>query len=80
MLARYTPGMAIIDEELFVRCERCGSEAATGVRRTEAELAERPAGGRRITCHRCGRVAAYPDGAFYHRTVEADRARVDVRP
>ena len=56
------PAMAIIDEELFVRCERCGSEAATGVRRTEAELRERP------------------PGAFYHRTVEADRARVDVRP
>jgi DNA-directed RNA polymerase subunit RPC12/RpoP len=72
--------MAIIDEELFVRCVRCGNEAATGIRRTETGLRERPPGERRITCHRCGHVAAYADGAFYHRTVEADRDRVDVRP
>jgi ribosomal protein L37E len=72
--------MAIIDEELFVRCERCGSEATTGIRRTEADLVARPMGRRRITCHRCGHVAEYADGGFYHRTVEADRLRVDVAP
>jgi hypothetical protein len=72
--------MAIIDEELFVRCERCGSEAATGIRRTEAGLLANPPGRRRITCHRCGHVGEYADGTFYHRTVEADRARVDVGP
>lgn len=72
--------MAIIDQELFVRCERCGAEAATGIRRTEAGLVERPPGRRRIVCHRCGHAGIYGDDAFYHRTVEADRERVDVRP
>ena len=72
--------MAIIDQELFVRCERCGSEAATGIRRTEAGLVERGPGRRRIVCHRCGHAGIHGDGAFYHRTVEADRERVDVRP
>jgi hypothetical protein len=70
--------MAIIDEELFVRCERCGSEVATGIRRTERGLSERPPGLRRIRCHRCGRVGEYDDGGYYHRTVEADRARVEA--
>ncbi len=70
--------MAIIDDELFVRCERCGSEVATGIRRTEQGLRERPPGRRKIKCHRCGRMGAYDDAAFYHRTIEADRERVDV--
>lgn len=70
--------MAIIDQELFVRCERCGWEAATGIRRTEEGLRERPPGRRRIRCHRCGWVGEYDTPAFYHRTVEADRERVDA--
>ena len=72
--------MAIIDEELFVRCERCGREAATGIRRSEGELRDRPPGSRPIACHRCGHVGTSGDGAWYHRTVEADRGRVDVEP
>ncbi len=70
--------MAIIDEELFVRCERCESEVATGIRRTEQGLSERPPGLRPIRCHRCGKVAEYGDGAYYHRTVAADVAQVDA--
>ena len=70
--------MAIIDQELFVRCERCGWEAATGIRRTEEELRERPPGLRGIRCHRCGWVGEYDKPAFYHRTVEADRELVDA--
>jgi DNA-directed RNA polymerase subunit RPC12/RpoP len=70
--------MAIIDEELFVRCERCGSEVATGIRRTEQGLRERPPGRRRIVCHRCGHVGEYADAALYHRTVEGDRERVEA--
>jgi hypothetical protein len=70
------PG-AIIDQELFVRCERCGSEVATGIRRTGEGLREQPPGRRRITCHRCGRTAEYDDGAFYHRTTDADRPAVE---
>jgi ribosomal protein L37E len=70
--------MAIIDQELFVRCERCGSETATGIRRTEETLSERPPGPRRIVCHRCGHVGDYGDGEYYHRTVEADRERVEA--
>ena len=70
--------MAIIDEELFVHCERCGSEVATGIRRTEQGLSEQPPGQRRIHCHRCGKVAEYFDAAYYHRTVAADADRVDV--
>lgn len=70
--------MAIIDEELFVRCERCDSEAATGVRRDLEALAARPPGRRRIVCHRCGHVGEYGDGAYYHRTVEADREQVET--
>lgn len=73
--ARYTVRMAIIDEELFVRCARCGSEVATGVRRPTAELTERPPGPRRIVCHRCGHAGEYGDDAYYHRTVESDRER-----
>lgn len=72
--------MAIIDEELFVRCERCGWEAATGIRRSEEELRDRPPGARRIVCHRCGHAATYGDGAWYHRTVASNRERVDVEP
>lgn len=72
--------MPIIDQELFVRCETCGWEAATGIRRTEAELRENPPSGRRITCHRCGGVAAYGPDYFYHRTVEDEKERHDVRP
>ena len=70
--------MAIIDEELFVRCERCGSEVATGIRRTEHGLSERPPGLRQIRCHRCGKVGEYGDAAYYHRTVAADVERVDA--
>lgn len=70
--------MPIIDEELFVRCRRCGHEAATGIRRTEEGLRANPPGERRITCHRCSLRDAYGDADFYHRTVEADRARVDA--
>jgi len=70
--------MAIIDEELFVRCERCGSEAATGIRRTAESLAESPPDRRRIVCHRCGHAAIYDGEAFYHRTVESDRERVEA--
>lgn len=70
--------MAIIDEELFVRCERCGSEVATGIRRTEAGLTERPPGRRKIQCHRCGRLGEYEDELFYHRTVETDSRRVEA--
>ena len=70
--------MPIIDEELFVRCRNCGWEAATGIRRTEAGLAERPPGEREIRCHRCGAVARYGDDDYYHRTVAADRRQVDV--
>jgi len=70
--------MAIIDEELFVRCARCGSEVATGIRRTVEALAERPPGRRRIVCHRCGHVGEYGDDAYYHRTVESDRERVEA--
>ena len=65
--------MAIADQELFVRCERCGSEVATGIRRTEAGLAEQPPGRRKVRCHRCGRFAEYDDPAFYHRTIDVDR-------
>lgn len=73
--ARYTWRMAIIDEELFVRCTRCGSEVATGVRRSAAALTERPPGSRGIVCHRCGHAGEYGDDAYYHRTVEPDRQR-----
>jgi len=70
--------MAIIDEELFVRCERCGSEVATGIRRSPEKLRDHPPGRRRIVCHRCGHVGEYGDDAYYHRTVEADRQRVEA--
>ena len=70
--------MAIIDEELFIRCERCGSEVATGIRRTEQSLSERPPGRRRLRCHRCGKVGDYGDAAYYHRTVAADAERVNA--
>ena len=70
--------MAIIDQELFVRCGRCGWEAATGIRRTEAGLRERAPGRRQIRCHRCGEVGEYDSPAFYHRTVEADRELVEA--
>ncbi len=70
--------MAIIDEELFVPCERCGSEVATGIRRSENGLSERPPGRRRIRCHRCGRVAEYDNAAYYHRTVAVDAERVNA--
>ncbi|HYO47380.1 MAG TPA: hypothetical protein VEY33_11915 [Gemmatimonadota bacterium] len=70
--------MAIIDEELFVRCARCGSEVATGIRRTELGLRERPPGRRKIQCHRCGYLGEYDDAAFYHRTIEVDRERVEA--
>lgn len=69
--------MPIIDEELFVRCERCGSEAATGIRRSTGELVADPPGERRIVCHRYGHAGEYGDDAFYHRTVESDRERVE---
>jgi DNA-directed RNA polymerase subunit RPC12/RpoP len=67
--------MAITDQELFVRCERCGSEVATGIRRTEAALAERPPGRRRMRCHRCGRWGEYDDPTYYHRRLEDGRER-----
>ena len=70
--------MPIIDEELFVRCRQCGHEAATGIRRNEAELAASPPGARMITCHRCGSRQGYNDSDYYHRTVESDRGRVDA--
>lgn len=70
--------MPIIDEELFVKCRRCDHEAATGIRRTEEGLRANPPGERTITCHRCGRREAYGDADYYHRTVAADSARVDV--
>lgn len=70
--------MAIIDEELFVRCKRCGHEAATGIRRDEESLRANAPGPRRITCHRCGARLEYGDADYYHRTVESDRARVDA--
>jgi uncharacterized C2H2 Zn-finger protein len=69
--------MPIIDDELFVRCRRCGHEMATGIRRTQDGLrADRP-GERALTCHRCGAREAYGDADYYHRTVAADRARVE---
>jgi hypothetical protein len=74
----YTSPMPIIDEELFVTCVNCGWEAATGIRRTEEELSENPPGERRITCHRCGAARTYGNADYYHRTVAADRDRVDV--
>lgn len=70
--------MPIIDEELFVRCQRCASEVATGIRRTERGLSEGPPGPRRIRCHRCGEVGGYDDAAYYHRTVAADAERDDA--
>ena len=70
--------MPIIDEELFVRCRSCGWEAATGIRRTEEGLNENPPGEREIRCHRCGSIAKYRDGDYYHRTVASDRELVDV--
>jgi uncharacterized C2H2 Zn-finger protein len=70
--------MPIIDEEIFVRCRTCGSEAATGIRRTESGLLDDPPGERVIVCHRCGSTHDYGDADYYHRTVEADRERVDV--
>lgn len=70
--------MPIIDEELFVRCRQCGWEAATGIRRTEDGLGQDPPAERRITCHRCGTVARYGATDWYHRTVEANRDKVDV--
>ncbi|MGH7564419.1 MAG: hypothetical protein ACREK5_08345 [Gemmatimonadota bacterium] len=70
--------MAIIDEELFVPCRTCGWEAATGIRRTEDGLKEDPPGERAIRCHRCGSIAKYRDGDYYHRTVASDREQVDV--
>jgi DNA-directed RNA polymerase subunit RPC12/RpoP len=70
--------MAIADQELFVRCERCGSEVATGIRRTEAGLAEKPPGRRKVRCHRCGRLGEYDDPAFYHRTIDVDRERSEI--
>lgn len=74
----YTSPVPIIDEELFVKCGNCGWEAATGIRRTEEELGENPPGDRRITCHRCGTARTYGNVDYYHRTVAADRERVDV--
>lgn len=72
--------MPIIDQELFVQCATCGWEAATGIRRTEVELREGPPSEREITCHRCGSVHAYGPDAFYHRTVEGEKERHEVRP
>jgi DNA-directed RNA polymerase subunit RPC12/RpoP len=65
--------MRIADQEMFVRCERCGSEVATGIRRTEAGLAESPPGRRKVRCHRCGLAGEYDDPAFYHRLLEGGR-------
>ncbi|MDX1661351.1 MAG: hypothetical protein R3326_06130 [Gemmatimonadota bacterium] len=70
--------MPIIDQELFVRCEACAWEAATGIRRTEEELDEEPPGERRITCSRCGAERVYDGDDYYHRTVESDREIADV--
>lgn len=70
--------MPIIDQELFVKCESCGWEAATGIRRTEEGLREDPPGERRITCSRCGESHVYGGDDYYHRTVEGDREIVDV--
>ncbi len=70
--------MPIIDQELFVECRECGSEAATGIRRTEEDLAASPPGERMITCHRCGTTGVYEGSAYYHRTVADDRKIVDV--
>lgn len=70
--------MAIIDQELFVECPTCGWEVATGIRRTEEELREKPPGERRFPCSRCGATSAYDEDDYYHRTVEADRGLVDV--
>ncbi len=64
--------MTITDQELFVRCRVCGSEAATGLRRTEAELAAEPPGERAIRCHRCGAVHEYGDADWYHRGAAPD--------
>lgn len=70
--------MAIIDQEIFVTCRSCGWEAATGIRRTEEGLDERPPGERAIVCHRCGESHVYDSGDFFHRTVEGDREIVDA--
>lgn len=70
--------MAIIDQELFVVCEACGTEVATGIRRTVAGLEDDPPGERRITCGRCGHAGAYGNDDYYHRTAEIDRELVDV--
>ena len=70
--------MAIIDEELFIRCEGCGSEVATGIRRTQQSLSGQPPGRRRIRCHRCGEVGEYGNAVYYHRTVAADSERVNA--
>lgn len=72
--------MPIIDEELFVRCRRCDWEAATGIRRTEAALADDPPAERRIVCHRCGHVDVYGPGDWYQRTVAGSQDRIDVEP
>lgn len=69
--------MPIIDEELFVRCRRCSHEMATGIRRTEDGFRADPPGERLLTCHRCGDRAGYGDGDYHHRTVAADRARIE---
>ncbi|MDX1623880.1 MAG: hypothetical protein R3199_07845 [Gemmatimonadota bacterium] len=70
--------MPIIDQELFVACPVCGSEVATGIRRTEEELREDPPGERRFTCSRCGETRSHDGEDYYHRTVEHDRDIVDV--
>lgn len=61
--------MAIIDDELFIRCRTCGSEVATGLRRTEEGLREDPPGDRTLVCHRCGAAHGYGDADYYHRAV-----------